>query len=160
MRSVKKQYADDVVLLSDNKGDLQSLLTALQDFCVAVGMAHNPDKCEVAVFNDPGWPLKCNNTAKVLNGTPLKKSTEFPYLGLLFTGGHAWREGRMVQAWVNQRDKGQRALHAFIDECHSAHLQWRSSTPHISFRSFTILWYLQSGVTAVRYGDREPSSRH
>jgi hypothetical protein len=66
-------YADDVVLLADNKQDLQSLLPALQDFCVAVGMAPNPDKCELAVFNEPGWPLRYNNTAWVLNGTPLKK---------------------------------------------------------------------------------------
>jgi hypothetical protein len=28
----------------------------------------------------------------------------------------------MVPASLNQRDKGQRDLHAFIDKCHSAHL--------------------------------------
>jgi hypothetical protein len=33
----------------------------------------------------------------------------------------------VVPAWLNQRDKGQRALHAFIDKCHSAHLH----TPYI-----------------------------
>jgi hypothetical protein len=128
-------YADDVVLLADNKEDLQSLLTALQDFCVAVGMAPNPDKCEVVVFNDPGWPLRYNNTAWVLNGTPLKKSKEFPYLGVLFTGGRAWREGRMLPAWVNQRNKGQRALHAFIDKCHSAHLH----TPYVISKLYDTL---------------------
>jgi hypothetical protein len=118
-------------------------------------MAPNPDKCEVVVFNDPGWPLRDNNTAWVLNGTPLKKSTEFSYLGVLFTGGHAWGEGRMVPAWLNQREKGQRALYAFLDKCHSAHL-----TPQTLFLSVTILWCLHLGDLAVRYGDRESSSRH
>jgi hypothetical protein len=108
-------YADDVVLLADNKQDLQCLLIVLQDFCVAVGIAPNLDKCEVVVFNDPGWPLRYINTVWVLNGIPLKKSREFPYLVVHLTRGRAWREGHMVPAWLNQRNKGQRALHAFID---------------------------------------------
>jgi hypothetical protein len=98
-------------------------------------MAPNPVKCEEVVFNDPGWLLRYNNTEWVLNGTPLKKSREFPYLGVLFTGGRTWREGRMVPAWSNQRDKGQRVLYAFLDKCHFAHLH----TPYIVSKLYDTL---------------------
>jgi hypothetical protein len=102
---------------------------------IAVGMALNLDKCEVVVFNDPGEPLRYSNTAWVLNGTPFKKSKEFLNLEVHFTGGRAWREGRMVPAWLNQRDKGQRALLAFIGKCHSAH----PHTPYIISKLYDTL---------------------
>jgi hypothetical protein len=41
----------------------------------------------------------------------------------------------MVPAWLNQRDKGQRALHAFIDKSHSAHLH----TPYVISKIYDTL---------------------
>jgi hypothetical protein len=41
----------------------------------------------------------------------------------------------MVLAWLNQRDKGQRALRAFIDKCHSAHLH----TPYVISKLYDTL---------------------
>ena len=41
----------------------------------------------------------------------------------------------MLPAWVNQRNKGQRALHAFIDKCHSAHLH----TPYVISKLYNTL---------------------
>jgi hypothetical protein len=70
-------YADDDVLLANNQQDLQSIVNALQDVCVVVGMTPNPDKCEVVVFNDPGWPLRYNHPDWIMKGTPLKGSSEF-----------------------------------------------------------------------------------
>jgi hypothetical protein len=128
-------YADDVVQLADNQQELQSLFTVLQDFCVAVGMAPNLVKCVIVGFNDPGWPFRYNNTEWVFNVTPLSKSRGFPYLGVLFAGGRAWREGRKVPVWLNQRYVGQRAPCTFLDKCHSAHLH----TPYIVSKLYDTL---------------------
>jgi hypothetical protein len=64
-----------------------------------------------------------------------RRAGSFHTLGYFFTGGRAWREGRMVPAWLNLRDKGQRALHAFIDKCHSVHLH----TPYVISKLYDTL---------------------
>ena len=76
-------YADDLVLVSKNYTDLQSLLNKLELFSNANGLAVNIEKTKVLIFNNSGRQL-CNYTfyfqEKILENVRLYK-----YLGLTFS---------------------------------------------------------------------------
>jgi len=63
-------FADDIILLSDNIEDAQTLLTLVVIAANKAGLNINDDKTEYMSYNIPG------NTELTANGKPLKKVTD------------------------------------------------------------------------------------
>lgn len=76
-------YADDMVLMARNPGDLQLQLDLLHEFAVQQDMEVNVEKTEIVVFRkgsqppSPQWQWQ-------YNGAPIQVSREFRYLGIIF----------------------------------------------------------------------------
>lgn len=80
-------YADDLTLVAASPEDLQELLDALQEFCVANSLHVNVDKSAVVVFGQrkPGLVGKhIPRAGWVLDGDRLPVVPEFRYLGITF----------------------------------------------------------------------------
>lgn len=76
-------YADDIVLISDDKDILQKMINNLAEYCDLWGMEVNKDKSEVMVFRKGGriadvetWKYK---------GESLRVVNEYQYLGITLT---------------------------------------------------------------------------
>ena len=84
-------YADDLTLLASSPADLQALLDALQDFCLANSLHVNVAKSAVVVFGKrkPRINHEIPHTGWLLAGAQLPVVAEFRYLGITFhqTGG-------------------------------------------------------------------------
>ena len=74
-------WADDLILLALDERSLQHLLDLLAEFCNEWGLQVNLSKTEVMVFNTTGRILKCSENF-VFDGTKLKSSKEYTYLGI------------------------------------------------------------------------------
>jgi hypothetical protein len=75
-------YADDVVLLSETAGGLQTCINRLQAHCEQNGLTVNTSKSKVMIFNKGGRHVyHCFK----LNGYTLDIAKEYKYLGILFT---------------------------------------------------------------------------
>ena len=75
-------YADDLVLLSNEPGDLQLGLNSLQQYCRDNNLVVNVSKTNVLPFYK-GFPPK--NLSPQFGDEPLKVVNEFVYLGITFT---------------------------------------------------------------------------
>ena len=71
-------YADDLILMSETRAGLQSMLACLKDFATANQMNVNLIKSETMIFNGR------NIGSFEFNGVPIKMVDEFVYLGILF----------------------------------------------------------------------------
>jgi len=87
-------FADDIALLSGNIEDAQTLLTLVVNAANKVGLNINEDKTEHMSYNIPG------NTELTANGKPLKKVTDFKYLGSWVDNSAKDIKVRKVQAWT------------------------------------------------------------
>ena len=74
-------WVDDLILLALDERSLQHLLDLLAEFCNEWGLQVNLSKTEVMVFNTTGRILKCSENF-VFDGTKLKSSKEYTYLGI------------------------------------------------------------------------------
>ena len=114
-------YADDVVLLSDTPGGLQSLLDALDRFCQANSMFVNAKKSEVVVFHSKHhrgpWPqFSCGRDV-------LERVPGYTYLGLGFLDGQPLK-GQLQRAVA----KARAAMQGMFGQCyklsmHNANVQ-------------------------------------
>ena len=75
-------YADDTVLLSESKTDLQNQLDALYEYCNLWKLKVNIDKSKIMVFSKGRLP---NNLEFKYDGKILEIVNEFTYLGILFS---------------------------------------------------------------------------
>jgi exonuclease III len=77
-------YADDIVLISNNRRELQELLNICNEEVTSLGLAFNHDKCAILCFNN-----SCEERSDIgphtLQDGILKFRREYKYLGVLFT---------------------------------------------------------------------------
>jgi hypothetical protein len=79
-------HADDLTLLASSPADLQALLDALQEFCVANSLHVNVAKSAVVVFGKrkPRLNHEIPHTGWLLAGAQLPVVAEFRCLGITF----------------------------------------------------------------------------
>ena len=77
-------YADDTAVLANSPLELQQLLDCIQQWCSAHGMNIHVDKTEIVVFNTTANVLLGFRTTWSIDGTYVKVSQHFKYLGIHF----------------------------------------------------------------------------
>lgn len=76
-------YADDIVIISDNKYILQDMIINLERYCTQWNVEVNLAKSEIMVFRKGG--ILARDERWTFNGNEVKIATEFCYLGVIFT---------------------------------------------------------------------------
>jgi len=106
-------YADDLTLLAESPGHLQSLLDALQAFCSEYGFEVNVPKCAVVVFGRRAPPAAAVPAGVWLySGQQVPPLTEFRYLGIVF------HQTKGVSACVSAlKSAGLRAMWGMLSKC-------------------------------------------
>lgn len=75
-------YADDTVIVSENKNDMQDALNAFEEYCKKWKLTVNVTKTKVLIFSK-GRHSKFDKF--FFNGTQLEIVNEYKYLGIIFT---------------------------------------------------------------------------
>ena len=75
-------YADDIVLLSNSAGGLQTMLNSLLQFCQRWNLKVNVAKTKVIIFNKSGKLLK--GFSFTYDGQTVEIVSEYKYLGIIF----------------------------------------------------------------------------
>ena len=84
-------FADDMVLVSDNRSGLQEGLDKLYNYCTDWGLGVNADKTKCMVFKNGG---KINNLDKwSYNGHKIETVNTFKYLGFMFGSSGKFNKG-------------------------------------------------------------------
>ena len=100
-------YADDILLLSESKGDLQSCLNSLQTYCDHWKLKINTDKTKVMIFS--AGKIKKENIHFKLNESVIEILDKYRYLGILlsYSGNLKYAADHMYQkslkAFFSQR---------------------------------------------------------
>ncbi|GFO45212.1 endonuclease-reverse transcriptase [Plakobranchus ocellatus] len=95
------RYADDTVLIAENKEDLQKLLNIVEEESRKTGLELNSKKTEVMVISRKQESPKCDI---FINEVKLKQTEKFKYLGTIISNdGKTNREisARTAQAKIN-----------------------------------------------------------
>ena len=75
-------WADDIVLLTEKRDELEKLLKIVSDYCNINKQTINCKKTKCLIFNKTGRLIR----EKVsMNGIPLENVREYKYLGFIFT---------------------------------------------------------------------------
>ena len=75
-------WADDIVLLTEKREELEKLLKIVSDYCNINKLTINSKKTKCLIFNKTGRLIR----EKVsMNGIPLENVREYKYLGFIFT---------------------------------------------------------------------------
>ena len=80
--------ADDIANCADTRIRLQKQLNSISEFCQLTKMTVNLNKTEIIVFRNDG-PLR-SYESWTFNGIPVKATSEYKYLGLIFTPKISW----------------------------------------------------------------------
>ena len=88
-------YADDITLLAHALTQAENLLHNLEKAALQVGLRVNADKTKVMSINNTG-----PQQARILNGTPLKTTSKFKYLGSQLPDSQTDFKYRKGQAWA------------------------------------------------------------
>ena len=99
-------YADDTVLLSETKEDLQRQINVLSEFCADWKLKVNVQKSKIVIFSKGRMP---QNLSFYYDGLKLEIVKEFSYLGVLFS-----RSGNFLKAKKTQVDKALSAMYDVI----------------------------------------------
>ena len=99
-------YADDTVLLSETKEDLQIQLNMLSEYCTDWKLKVNVQKSKIVIFSKDRMPQNINFYYDVVE---LEIVKEFSYLGVLFS-----RSGNFLKAKKTQVDKALSAMYNII----------------------------------------------
>lgn len=77
-------YADDTAVLANSPQELQQLLDCIQEWCSEHGMTIHVDKTEIVVFNTTASTLLRLGGTWSIDGSHVKVSQHFKYLGIHF----------------------------------------------------------------------------
>ena len=94
-------YADDTVILSDNKSNFQYALNIFSTYCKKWKLKINETKSNIMIF---GTVKKRKSLKFSINEKPIKIVNTFTYLGLEFN-----KNGRYISAMKNNLSKVKRA---------------------------------------------------
>ena len=75
-------FADDLIILSLNKEDLQTKLDTLNEYCLKWGLKVNTKKTKVMIFNKAGATIKKHKLK--FQGNTLETASAYTYLGFVF----------------------------------------------------------------------------
>ncbi len=76
-------YADDIVLLTQNEAEMQTLLDALHMWCAECKMSVNLDKSNILHFRTPS--VQVTNTTFMFGENTITLANKYRYLGLVIT---------------------------------------------------------------------------
>ena len=85
-------FAADIANCAETRIRLQRQLDLLFEFCQATNMTVNLNKSEIIVFRN-GGPLR-NYESWHFNGIPVRTTSEYKYLGLIFTPKLSWSKAK------------------------------------------------------------------
>ena len=75
-------WADDIVLLTENRDELEALLKIVSDYCCKNKLTINCKKTKCLIFNKNG---RLSKEQIYMNGVKLDNVREYKYLGFIFT---------------------------------------------------------------------------
>jgi hypothetical protein len=108
-------FADDLVITSKSKDDLQACLDKLESFCLDFDMSLNTSKTKVVLFNKTGAKCKDNFT---FNKEKITCAQQYKYLGIMFKSNGSLSDNVSYLA-----QKGQKAMFKLIKTLNN---QWPS----------------------------------
>ena len=85
-------FADDIANCADTRIRLQKQLNIISEFCQLTKMTVNLNKTVIIVFRN-GGPLR-SYESWTFNGIPVKTTSEYQYLGLIFTPKLSWSKAK------------------------------------------------------------------
>ena len=94
-------YADDIVLFSNSKENLQEGLDFLSNYCKRWKLKINVSKTKVMIFRRGGRLPR--DLAFYYEGEPLEIVSKFKYLGIVFTTGGSFSEAQKTLAGQAQK---------------------------------------------------------
>ena len=107
MKMLTLLYADDAVIMSENRDELQLGLNILEEYCAKWKITLNTDKTKVVVFKKGG--RLAANDKWFYQGGPLEVVKHFTYLGIVFSSGGSFSENQKTLA-----GQAQKAIFALI----------------------------------------------
>ena len=107
-------YADDTVLLSESKDDLQHQLNIFHAYCSKWHMKVNEEKTKIMIFGRGKQPA---GLKFVYNGTELEIVNHFKYLGVLFS-----KTGSFTAHVKSLYEKARKAMYGVISKCRNHNL--------------------------------------
>ena len=93
-------FADDQAMMNNDKTQLQEHIDQLNESCETYSMKISTSKTEVMTVSKRPDKLDIN-----INGTQLKQTNEFKYLGSMFTENGKTRQRNRDQMPVSQRSQ-------------------------------------------------------
>ena len=114
-------FADDIVLLSDEKEDMQRALNTLHRFCSLWRLQVNMSKTKLMIVGnptdyDPNAPLRIGNEA-------LERVNRYLYLGLWFMDDGTW-DFEFAERMKKVRDAEARLQHFFAEKRVPMRVRW------------------------------------
>ena len=85
-------YADDIANCAETRVRLQRQVNLIGEFCDSRDLKVNLNKTEIIVFRN-GGPLRDYERWN-LNGTPIRTTSEYKYMGLIFTPKLSWSKAK------------------------------------------------------------------
>lgn len=85
-------FADDIANCAETRIRLQRQLDLIYEFCQTTNMTVNLNKTEIIVFRN-GGPLR-DYEFWTFNDFPVRTTSEYKYLGLLFTPKLSWSKAK------------------------------------------------------------------
>ena len=85
-------FTDDIANCADTWIRLQKQLNIISEFCQLTKMTVNLNKTEIIVFRN-GGPLR-SYESWTFNGIPVKTTSEYKYLGFIFTPKLSWSKAK------------------------------------------------------------------
>ena len=79
------KIADDIAICADTRIRLQKQLNIISEFCQLTKMPVTLNKTEIIVFRNAGPLRSYDHESWTFNGVPVKTTSEYKYLGLIFT---------------------------------------------------------------------------
>jgi hypothetical protein len=118
-------YADDLRLIAESPGDLQTLLDNLHTFCGENKLTVNPSKSVAVVYNpQPATPTPPTLT---FNGKVIPYAPNFSYLGMPFDG-----HTNLKEAWKRNTEKGAQASYLVTRRMNTLEM----FNPHLRSQTF------------------------
>ena len=106
-------YADDAVIMSDSRDNLQQGLTILNEYCTKWKITLNTDKTKIVVFRKSGKLSVKDKWYYV--GKELEVVKHFIYLGAVFSSGGSFLENQKTLA--GQAQKAVFSLMKLLNKC-------------------------------------------
>ena len=107
-------YADDTILLSESKENLQLLLDKFLEYCNKWKLKVNVDKTKIMIFSKGRIP---ENYKFYIQNQEIEIVKNYKYLGILFS-----RSGSFLATRKYLKEQGIKAMYSVLSKCRANHL--------------------------------------